>query len=533
MCGTGPSGPPRNSVTTMADMVIMFMNSARKKRAKRIDEYSVLNPPTSSESASTRSKGGRLSSAVMATMNKKNGTMPSRIRFQSQKPCGLGVDDGPGRQRPGDEDDRDHDHAQGGLVGDHLGRGPHRPEQRVLRPRRPAGQHHAVDRDRRHGQHEQDADRGVGHLQLEGVAGDGDDPAHGHHGEDQEGRQQRQVGRQLEHERVGPLGEQVLLEEELDPVGQGLEQPPGPGPVGPDPALHVRDDLALEPDHEHDRHQQDAEGHQHLDDDDQPARPSRPRGRRGGRWRPGAPRRPAGRPPIHRPSPAALTASPAARRSRRPRRRSARPRRWRPTRVRAAGAPDPAGAGRLKSTATTPRARSASATAGSTTAPRGERTRTRSPRSHAEAVEVVGVGPQLARADERAERGRAATRRPAVVEAAAGDQAQRVAVGTGTAHAGASGSAAGGGTQHRRGDGGSGPVRDGPLGRPASTPPGGSARPTRGGAPWRSTDSIPGVAMGSIGARRCARPTRRRAAQRARRRRPWRPESRTARVRPR
>ena len=61
----------------------------------------MLKPPTSSESASTRSKGGRLSSAVIAIRNKKNGTKPSRITFQSQKPCAWLADDGPGRQRAG------------------------------------------------------------------------------------------------------------------------------------------------------------------------------------------------------------------------------------------------------------------------------------------------------------------------------------------------------------------------------------------------------------------------------------------------
>ena len=84
MWGTGPSGPPKNRVTTMADMVIVFMNSARKNRAKRIEEYSVWKPPTSSDSASARSKGGRVSSAVMAIRKRKKGTKPSRIRFQSQ-----------------------------------------------------------------------------------------------------------------------------------------------------------------------------------------------------------------------------------------------------------------------------------------------------------------------------------------------------------------------------------------------------------------------------------------------------------------
>src|SRR5580704_8442145 len=86
MCGTGPSGPPKKSVTTTADIVMTFMNSARKNMAKRIDEYSVWKPPTSSDSASVRSNGGRVSSAVIATRKRTNGTMPRRIRFQSQNP---------------------------------------------------------------------------------------------------------------------------------------------------------------------------------------------------------------------------------------------------------------------------------------------------------------------------------------------------------------------------------------------------------------------------------------------------------------
>ncbi len=57
-------GPPKNRVTITALIVTVFMNSARKNRAKRMLEYSVLNPPTSSCSASTRSNGGRFNSAV-------------------------------------------------------------------------------------------------------------------------------------------------------------------------------------------------------------------------------------------------------------------------------------------------------------------------------------------------------------------------------------------------------------------------------------------------------------------------------------
>ena len=76
-------------------------------------------------------------------------------------------------------------------------------------------------------------------------------------------------GRQLEGEGVRLVGEQVFLEDQLGAVGQRLQQAPGPGPVGPDAALHVRDHLALEPDHHGRGHQQHDEGDQHLDDDDE------------------------------------------------------------------------------------------------------------------------------------------------------------------------------------------------------------------------------------------------------------------------
>ena len=49
-----------------------------------MEEYSVLNPPTSSCSASTRSKGGRLSSAVAAMTNTTKGSTPVATMFQSR-----------------------------------------------------------------------------------------------------------------------------------------------------------------------------------------------------------------------------------------------------------------------------------------------------------------------------------------------------------------------------------------------------------------------------------------------------------------
>src|SRR3954453_14402958 len=70
----GPEGPPRNSVAAIADIVMTFMNSARKKIANRMPVYSVLKPPTSSCSASTRSNGGWFVSAVAAIRKMPNAT---------------------------------------------------------------------------------------------------------------------------------------------------------------------------------------------------------------------------------------------------------------------------------------------------------------------------------------------------------------------------------------------------------------------------------------------------------------------------
>ncbi len=67
---TSPNGacqPPRKSVVASAETVTMLMYSARKNIANLNDEYSVWNPPTSSDSASGRSNGARLVSPTTAT----------------------------------------------------------------------------------------------------------------------------------------------------------------------------------------------------------------------------------------------------------------------------------------------------------------------------------------------------------------------------------------------------------------------------------------------------------------------------------
>ncbi len=78
----GPSGPPKNSVTMIADIVTTFMNSASMNMPKRSPEYSVRNPATSSPSASGRSNGGRPASATMPTRNTTNaGNSGSTYQF--------------------------------------------------------------------------------------------------------------------------------------------------------------------------------------------------------------------------------------------------------------------------------------------------------------------------------------------------------------------------------------------------------------------------------------------------------------------
>src|SRR6056297_503832 len=85
----GPAGPPKNRVTTMADMVTTDMNSASMNIPNRMPEYSVLNPPTSSPSASARSKGGRPASATIPmtnTRNAGNNGMTYQAGIPSMKP---------------------------------------------------------------------------------------------------------------------------------------------------------------------------------------------------------------------------------------------------------------------------------------------------------------------------------------------------------------------------------------------------------------------------------------------------------------
>src|SRR3954453_10442666 len=70
--GIGGSQPPRNRIVPIAHMVRIAMYSPRKKSRNGVDEYSTANPATNSDSASTRSNGGRLVSASADTKKMTN-----------------------------------------------------------------------------------------------------------------------------------------------------------------------------------------------------------------------------------------------------------------------------------------------------------------------------------------------------------------------------------------------------------------------------------------------------------------------------
>src|ERR1700722_11240864 len=82
---SGGSQPPRNRMLISPHSMMTFIYSARKKSRKGPEEYSTKKPATSSDSASSRSKGGRWVSASEET--KKITSMGNSIekKFQCAK----------------------------------------------------------------------------------------------------------------------------------------------------------------------------------------------------------------------------------------------------------------------------------------------------------------------------------------------------------------------------------------------------------------------------------------------------------------
>src|SRR6266545_5915298 len=70
--GNGGSQPPRNRIVVIAHMVAIATYSPSMNIMYGVEPYSTMKPATSSDSASTRSNGGRLVSASAETKNTMN-----------------------------------------------------------------------------------------------------------------------------------------------------------------------------------------------------------------------------------------------------------------------------------------------------------------------------------------------------------------------------------------------------------------------------------------------------------------------------
>src|SRR5271170_1814503 len=80
--GNGGSQPPRNRIVHMAHMVVTATYSPSMNIMYGVEPYSTMKPATSSDSASTRSKGGRLVSASAEIKNTMNiGNSGSQNQF--------------------------------------------------------------------------------------------------------------------------------------------------------------------------------------------------------------------------------------------------------------------------------------------------------------------------------------------------------------------------------------------------------------------------------------------------------------------
>ena len=78
--------PPKKSVAAMLTMIKRFTYSAKKKNANLIPEYSVWKPAVSSDSASARSNGPRLVSAVPAIRNMIKAIQTGRCPLKIHQP---------------------------------------------------------------------------------------------------------------------------------------------------------------------------------------------------------------------------------------------------------------------------------------------------------------------------------------------------------------------------------------------------------------------------------------------------------------
>ncbi len=205
-----------------------------------------MKPATSSDSASTRSKGGRFVSAS-AEMKKMMNIGNSDSQCQSRKVLGrpslraepvlLRQDDVGQVQRADAEQHGDDDEADRDFVGHHLRRRAQRAEERVFRVRRPAAHDDAVDVERGDGEDVEDADIDVGDRPSPGRAGST--------AQAESASTADTSGASRNTPLLAPAGIIGSLKTNFRQVGEGLQQAEGTDDVRAAAQLHGRPDLAV------------------------------------------------------------------------------------------------------------------------------------------------------------------------------------------------------------------------------------------------------------------------------------------------
>src|SRR6266487_2417354 len=82
---TGGNQPPRNRIVAIAHIVVIATYSPSMNSRYGVEPYSTMKPATNSDSASTRSNGGRLVSASAETKNTMN-IGNSGSQYQPRRP---------------------------------------------------------------------------------------------------------------------------------------------------------------------------------------------------------------------------------------------------------------------------------------------------------------------------------------------------------------------------------------------------------------------------------------------------------------
>ena len=197
--------------------------------------------------------------------------VPTRQNAQPATP--LGVHQAPHAHGAGEHHRAEHGQDQRHFVAHGLRRRAHGPQDGVLVVGRPARHDDSHHRQRGDGDHVEDADVQVADDDP-GPPGDGD--------VSRQGGGEHDHGGQDEDHPVGPSGDDVLLEQQLDPVRDALRPAvPAPHPHGAEAHLDVGADLPLPPDQEHGRHgdiaddEADDDGHHHQGGDDPGDPPAR------------------------------------------------------------------------------------------------------------------------------------------------------------------------------------------------------------------------------------------------------------------